>query len=180
MALGYAGLLPARMDALAIGALIAAALRSGNDFAWLRRVALPLSIVAGVTLLAIATVRREFSPFDTVTFALGLSAFVVLFGAMLIGSIVAAKDTILRRFFENSALRGAGRYSYAMYIFHLLIAMALLDRVLWAQGRFDVSLLRTVGGSQIPTNVAFSLTARSSRSQRRSRLGIYTNSGSSD
>ena len=158
-ALGYAGLLPARMDSLAIGALIAAAIRSEPDFARLRSLALPAAGAAAFVLATIALLRDEFSPFDTLTFALGLSAFVALFGALLIACIAAPESSWLQTVIAHPALRAAGRYSYAMYIFHLLVAFALLDRVLAFQADHDVSLVRTIGGSQIPVNIAFSAAA---------------------
>jgi peptidoglycan/LPS O-acetylase OafA/YrhL len=54
-----------------------------------------------------------------------------LFSAALIGVFVThSQENLVRRFFQNPILVMMGRYSYSMYLFHIPVALILLD-VFW-------------------------------------------------
>ena len=51
------------------------------------------------------------------------------FGALLVLSVAADKTSPLRRFFTSRSMRFFGKYSYGLYVFHGIIAIALYDHV---------------------------------------------------
>ena len=113
---GYV-LLPGRMDAFAAGALVALAVRHPRWAAVMRRYT-PAAIVAGGgALAAIFLWRREFAWEDPVVKVLGYSVLTVFFGALVAGA--ATGSGRFQRASGHAALRFFGRYSYAMYVFHL-------------------------------------------------------------
>jgi peptidoglycan/LPS O-acetylase OafA/YrhL len=110
---------PAHCDALAIGALIAIALR---DEAWRQRLlayAGPASIVLIVVLVVIGLDLRGLDFSQPGVLVLAVTPI-----AMLMASLVAQgfRGGIVARCASVSWLRWLGRYSYAIYLIHLPIA----------------------------------------------------------
>jgi peptidoglycan/LPS O-acetylase OafA/YrhL len=143
-------LMPARMDTLALGAFIALAVRGSGEMARLVRWA---PIVAGAALLALVALfvaEDGLTPLDHRVATIGLSLLALLFAALLVMAVSAPPKALLHRLFAHPALRFAGRYAYALYVFHLLIAFDLA--VVWNEH----GLVRTVAGSQLPANLVFS------------------------
>ncbi len=145
-------LMPARMDTLAVGALIALAARGPE----LRVLARSAPMVAGVMILFLVAV---FIKNDGLAYGmtdvdrLGFTAFAFLFGALLVATLHAAPGSLLFRALTLGPLRTFGKYSYAMYVFHLLTAFVLM-RTFLINGWVDIHF-----GSQIPLNVIFSVVA---------------------
>jgi peptidoglycan/LPS O-acetylase OafA/YrhL len=113
---------PARLDGLAIGAIVAVAARrpGGLRLAWY---VLPLIAGAAVTtFIVLALVPfAVFEPYDEVlATALKNTALACLFAALLIMAIDHWSATA--RVCRTSALRFFGRYSYALYVFHTPVA----------------------------------------------------------
>lgn len=110
----------ARMDTLAMGALIAVAVRRSGGLQL--PVSVPPLLVVGGT---VAFFGLEWFPTSGHCGEQGLAmagffhgAFAVIFGAMLITAI-DRRHTTSERWFSNSTLRFFGRYSYGLYVFHL-------------------------------------------------------------
>ena len=145
-------LMPARMDTLALGAFIALALR-GGELARLRRFA-PAVVLISVATLAIIFSRNDgLSTFSIEVERYGYSAYAFLYAAILVIVLSSAGSTLWRRALTSPFLSAFGRYSYAMYIVHLLVGFWLANRfVKW-------DLTPTFGGSQVPTNILFSVVA---------------------
>ncbi len=148
---GPYNLLPARVDTLALGALLALALRGGGQIARFRPHA---QLVAAGSLLVLAILfytQDGLSAIDRRVQTIGLSALALLFAAVLLLALTSRPGSTLYRIFTHPTLSFMGRYSYAIYVFHLLVAFEVASQVLRSYGA------RTVFGSQIPQNIAFSV-----------------------
>jgi peptidoglycan/LPS O-acetylase OafA/YrhL len=140
-------LMPARADALAIGAWLAATVRSGVPFGQLQRAAwfvLPASAL-GVAILFLRKHPLGESVADVQL--IGYSLLALGFAA----TIVLALDgdcggTVVGRIFRHPALRFLGKYSYAMYCVHPILQQVLKH----IPPRLTVHTFPQVGGSVLP------------------------------
>jgi peptidoglycan/LPS O-acetylase OafA/YrhL len=144
-------LLPARVDTLALGALLALGLRGGFDLARLKGIAYGIIAVAAVVLVTLAVRHDGLSTLDRDVETYGFSLLAFLFASLLVLAVTSRPGDALHRVFTHSSLRFLGKYSYAIYVFHLAIAFNLAAEFL----RRDYA--RTVFGSQIPFNVCFAI-----------------------
>jgi peptidoglycan/LPS O-acetylase OafA/YrhL len=126
---------PARMDALAVGAFIAVMARQPDGLAVMRRWATPVAVAAALPL---AVMLRYNVAVTTVAHTLGA----LLFGAILVVSLIAPASGPLVRTTASPFLTFFGRYSYALYIFHPLL--------LWFKPVFSLAFVPTVFGSLLP------------------------------
>jgi peptidoglycan/LPS O-acetylase OafA/YrhL len=108
---------PARVDLLAIGALIAIAARSPEG---LERFAHPArrAFWAALVLLLADWLVLGFDPFAIRVQVAGYSLLGVVFGGLLVAVLRAPQGSLLARCFESRPLRVLGKYSYALYLFH--------------------------------------------------------------
>lgn len=147
-------LLPCRIDGLAAGGYIALALR--GEPTTVRRLARIAPFVAGTAVAVLAGLyltQKRFFPADAPVQTVGLSALAGFFGALLVLAITSRRDRPLHRACANPVLRTFGKYSYALYVFHLAVAfqvMAHIGAQRWRQ---------PVAGSYVVTNVIFSTLA---------------------
>lgn len=147
-------LMPARMDLLGVGALIALAAREPADLRLLSRWLRPVAAGSLIVLLALAVPRGDLSPpFDGWVVTLGFSGVALLFGALVLAALEAAPGAALQRVFSNQAIMWLGRYSYAIYLFHLPIATILVQR------SDIVDRMPEVFGSTLPGIAVFSALA---------------------
>lgn len=127
--------MPARMDALAVGAFIALMVRAPNGLALLRRWAIPTAVVAALPL---AVLLRYGVALSTVAHTLTS----LLFGAVVVLCLAATPSGSLAAVATSPILRFFGRYSYALYVFH--------HPLLWFRPIFSLAFVPTVLGSQLP------------------------------
>ena len=147
-------LMPARMDTLAVGALVALAARDPRDLALLARWLPRAALAAAVSLAALAAIRHDLSPpFDAWILTAGLSAFAVLFGGVLLAVIAATPGRAIHTVFSHRPLMALGRYSYALYLVHLPVAVVLMQRLDIVGGT------PTIGGSAMPGIAAYCVVA---------------------
>lgn len=150
-AAGYA-LLPARMDALALGGLLALAVRQEG---WVERMRrwLPAATVTGGALVAataVLSVRLSpgegwFPPLALHVQLLGYPGVDLLSGA-LVGFAVLPGRSPFRAALTWPFLVKLGKYSYALYLLHIPLRNLLRSRY-FAEG------LPTVWGSQVPAQL---------------------------
>ena len=140
-------LTPARMDALAVGALVAVVMRSPTAVPTFRRWARRLLPVCLGVLTALSYWRSGLSGEDLVVQTVGYSVIALMFGA-LVGLVVADdREPGLGDLFCHPVLRFLGRYSYGIYVF-MGPVMLLLER----EVPF-VRALPTVSNSHVPAAV---------------------------
>ncbi len=121
-------LLPTRIDALMVGALLAVAARDPETMALLERW---LGRLAGLALLVVGAVafrERSFVFHDRDVQLFGYSAICVLGGALVAGLTWSSRASLLKRACETPLLRWFGRYSYAGYVIHFPLMYLLLGR----------------------------------------------------
>ena len=114
---------PTRMDALAIGSLVAIALR--EPAAWLvaRRIARQLWPIALLCLLAVWVTIGEFSEYHPLMQMLGYPVIGALFGCVMVYALSTQPGSRLSKLLSARSLAFFGKYSYAMYLAHLTIKM---------------------------------------------------------
>ena len=142
----------ARMDSLALGALLALLARTeaGLDRAhrWGRRLAPPSLGVLVWLALPHATLEWK----DPWTSTVGFSLVALLSGALLVTALRGEPDGWVRRVFEAGAMRTLGKYSYALYLLHGPAGTAVKYLYDWD----SVPLLM---GAALPRTLLFSLVA---------------------
>ena len=124
-----------RIDALAVGAIAAILFRRPRFVTALleRRRSVRWLAAGGLLVTIVLTRGAPRSGLLTQTF--GYAAFAVLFGALVLDAALTSNDEpdLLGRILLLSPLRLAGKYSYAMYIFHtplhLLVGLPVLARL---------------------------------------------------
>jgi peptidoglycan/LPS O-acetylase OafA/YrhL len=142
-------LTPARMDSLAVGALLALTARGVGGMTRLARLARPTARITGAALAMIFVWRAGLAPWDPIMKTIGHSLLAFFFGALIVLALVSAPKTVTGRFFGSSQLSFFGRYSYALYVVHVPILFFHLDRFL------PLGLVPTVFGSLLLKKLVF-------------------------
>jgi peptidoglycan/LPS O-acetylase OafA/YrhL len=127
-------LTPARMDGLALGALIALWSREPGAMGRLLAFARPVALVAGVAIAGVFLGTGGFGPEEPIAQVVGLTASTYLMGAVLVLSVSAREGSRWYRTLASRPLRAVGQYAYAIYLLHYPLAYTLdkLHVVRWA------------------------------------------------
>ena len=149
---GYA-LMPARIDALAVGALVAVLAREPSGAAMLLRFSRPVMLGAALWLAIVIarirlTVGGTLPPLDVRVQLGAYTAIALLFGALLVRAMAAPDSSRRARVLSSATLGAFGRYSYALYLIHIIVRNAFHGQLTQMGGR-----LPTVLGSQVPAQV---------------------------
>jgi peptidoglycan/LPS O-acetylase OafA/YrhL len=142
-------LLPARIDALVLGGLLALVAREPGGLPRLARWAPPVAIVSGALLVAVWRWRDGLDAYDRVVGTLGYSLLAVFFAALIALAITGDPARRFGGVLGSSTLRFFGRYSYAIYVFHHPILILL------PAAGVTAALVPTVAGSRVPGYVVF-------------------------
>ena len=147
---GYT-LLPARVDTLAIGSLIAVLVRSPEGLSWVRKAARPALFAGIAVILAVMASLPSFGtlpPRDLTVQFFAYPAVATVAAALLVMAMQSDRRTPMGYALSNGALPALGRYSYALYLFHVPIRDVIRNSGI---GSSDVGI---IAGSRIPLQVA--------------------------
>ncbi len=133
-------LTPCRADALSIGALVAIGIRQETGLARLRSVAPWTLATCAAAVAAIWVARGAFFGGDPAVQVWGFTPLAVGYGAVLVLALSAPAGSALARGLSARWLRGAGRYSYGLYVLHYPVFLALEGA-----GLGPAALARTLG-----------------------------------
>jgi peptidoglycan/LPS O-acetylase OafA/YrhL len=115
-----------RMDALAAGGLLAVIVRTANFIpARCPSRASWVALASGTALIVLAIVHTTFNPDTPWVLTLGMTLLIVLYSSVLMLALTARPRSWVNRFFSTPPLVGLGKYSYAVYVFHYPITLAL-------------------------------------------------------
>lgn len=149
---GYV-LLPARMDGLAIGALLAVLAHGPEGLAGAARAVRGWGWLAGGALVLLVAVRGRLDYGDPFMLALGMNAAVVFAGAVMVNAAASGSGGPVSRFLAAPPLVAAARYSYAMYLWHQPVIICLTSLGLTAH------ILPAIAGSELPGFLLLALVA---------------------
>ncbi len=123
----------ARLDALALGALAALAVRDAGVTRWLLARRALLRWASLLVFVATVVTTRGAPRVGAGTQTYGYTVFAVAFAGLVFEVATARTGDAVARAFSWAPLRAAGRYSYAMYLFHmplhLLVGLPLVERM---------------------------------------------------
>jgi peptidoglycan/LPS O-acetylase OafA/YrhL len=122
-------LLPARMDSLAVGALIAIAARQSWGLGPLVRLAPVVGVVALGIVIGLGVDISQMDPFAPRVQAYGYTAIAFMFGAFIVLAVSMPSASPVHWFFASSGMRTIGRYSYAMYVIHYAVGYLIASHV---------------------------------------------------
>ena len=148
-------LMPARIDALAAGGLLAVLVRDPESA---RLAARYLNPVAAATATILILVMFWTGPIQGLTMlptlafpvqAFGYTALALFFASMLGKAVAAPTGQLSNRVLTSRLLVAFGKYSYALYLLHILVRDILQTQIMGDRGGFPV-----IAGSQIPAQLA--------------------------
>lgn len=116
-------LTPTRVDGFAAGAWLAALRCSGRP---VPRGLLPLAATAALLLVAALLAQGSSLPRQIGVMALCLSLTPLVFAGALHAALIASPRAIYRRFLETPVLAFFGQHSYALYLVHPGVSVALV------------------------------------------------------
>jgi peptidoglycan/LPS O-acetylase OafA/YrhL len=83
------------------------------------------AIGSGIGLVLLGMLRATIEPDDPWILTIGMTLLLLLYGSLLLLAVTARPPSCLDGFISTQALVSLGKYSYAVYIFHYPITMAL-------------------------------------------------------
>ncbi len=136
-------LTPCRTDSLALGALLAQAVRTRGGLDMIGRWGWKTFVVAlaGVTLIAFF---RGTGGTDPVVVTAGISLLGIFYASALGAVVSAPQKSIFRRGLRLPMLRFLGKHSYAVYMFHQAIIITMVHNL--SPASLALTLHSTFGG----------------------------------
>jgi peptidoglycan/LPS O-acetylase OafA/YrhL len=147
-------LMPARIDALASGGLLAVLVRDRDGARLAAKYLNPAAAVSAIVLILVMAWSGPImghSMLPTLAFPVqtfGYPALAIFFAAMLGKAVAAPSGHLASRVLTSRVLVAFGKYSYALYLIHILVRDLLQNEILAVRGGFPVVL-----GSQLPAQL---------------------------
>jgi peptidoglycan/LPS O-acetylase OafA/YrhL len=141
-------LTPSRLDPLAFGALLALIARTPGALPRAARWARPVAGACALCLGSMFFWRHGLHFWDRIVETIGFTLLAVLFGAVLAVALASPPRAFAARVLAHPTLQLLGRYSYAMYVFHLPIILSVAHA-------FSAATLPRLAGSQLPGQMGF-------------------------
>ena len=113
-----------RMDALAIGSLLALALRGPGGVATVAPVARKVALGSAVALVCLVGWRFGLTFHDPAVQVLGFLVLALFFAAMLALVVASPSVGVVAAPFRLPPLRWLGRYSYGLYVYNSIFILA--------------------------------------------------------
>lgn len=147
----------ARLDSLAVGSAISALVRSKSPrwswIVWSRRLIFGASIAIVVIRFVDEWIAPALSDYKGPCMqSLGYTCLAVLFGSLLVLGLMEGDGFWLKRF-QGSVLRFLGRYSYAMYLFHMPVIYFTKEPF----RRSELARGLELAGSEFPAQVLYTI-----------------------
>ena len=118
-------LTPCRLDALFVGAFLAIAVRTMGLASVARSASRAFKVCSVAILLLSAWHAGTHGALHDVVLPVRGTLIAVDFGALLVMSVTAEQTSPLARVFQSRVMRFFGKYSYGLYVFHGIIAIAI-------------------------------------------------------
>ena len=134
------------IDGLLLGSIIAVFLRQKSNTARLISTLKYSAIVAVVLISFLFLKYGRFVFYDSLIPQIGIPAVSIISSYLLIVLIFSKNSTGIHRIFTNATLRSFGKYSYAIYLLHQPVGIAVCDYV-FSPDAFDVM------GSYLPATL---------------------------
>jgi peptidoglycan/LPS O-acetylase OafA/YrhL len=147
----------ARFEEMLLGGLLAILLTYDGAKEKIRQFSLPMFILFSCFFIILCFLSLPNTPqpaHSNIPLTLGGYTAVMFFTTGLLGIFVTfPPESGLRRLFQNQILIFFGKYSYAMYLFHMIVGIIFLD-VFWQRGfrgweYFFIYLIASFGGTII-------------------------------
>jgi peptidoglycan/LPS O-acetylase OafA/YrhL len=117
-------LTPGRLDALALGGLMAIVAREEGGISRLTRLIVRAFVVGSIFIIASFIFTRMVPAWRLALHEIRQTAFAIAFCAVLMSAL--AGPLLIRRVFESQIMVFFGKYSYGLYVFHFLLAYYLI------------------------------------------------------
>ncbi len=139
---------PARMDTLVSGALLAIVVRSPIDPALLIRIARWALILLAPISFAILWFGGGNAVDHVAIYTIGYSLLCACFASMVLLGVLGTPDGRFTRLLRSPWLHFLGKYSYGLYVIHVLVRAVLVRAV---------GLPIPIGGTQLPWQLGYFL-----------------------
>jgi peptidoglycan/LPS O-acetylase OafA/YrhL len=125
-----------RFDELIFGGLLAIAISSNYWREKIKTIAQPTLFASLFFFIALWVIDQSPLNFKHIPINLaGYTSMSILTGALISVFVIHPENSKIRQVFRNGMLVFLGKYSYAMYLFHIPVLLILLDLLWWTHYR---------------------------------------------